>query len=257
MDHLLEDCNKQGKKSEIDPQSRPPRWRRSKSAARPDPGEAMTSPPIADDAGAARVVRVNVAAAGGVPKLPVVAALLTTHGVAGDRQLDLKHHGGPDRAVCLFASEHIAALAAEGHPIAPGTTGENLTIAGLDWHTLQAGDRLAVADGVLLRSPDPPRPAARSPTASWTASSGAFPKPPGLAPSPPRACSSRGWCARERRSGACPRSPRRAPTTWLRCRSPRDDGRQAPTCPTCRLWTARAPTSPWSPDCQPTGAAYA
>jgi MOSC domain-containing protein YiiM len=113
----------------------------------------------------ARVVRVNVAAAGGVPKLPVVAALLTSHGVAGDRQLDREHHGGPDRAVCLFASERIAALAAEGHPIAPGTTGENLTIAGLDWDTVQTGDRLVVADGVLLEisGPAPPcRTIARS-----------------------------------------------------------------------------------------------
>lgn len=106
----------------------------------------------------ARVVRINVAAAGGVPKLPVVAALLTSHGVAGDRQLDLEHHGGPDRAVCLFASERIAALAAEGHPIAPGTTGENLTIAGLDWDTVQTGDRLALADGVLLEISGPAPP---------------------------------------------------------------------------------------------------
>jgi MOSC domain-containing protein YiiM len=107
--------------------------------------------------GEARVVRVNVAAAGGVPKLPVVAALLTTHGVAGDRQLDREHHGGPERAVCLFASERIAALAAEGHPIAPGTTGENLTIVGLDWHTLSTGDRLLVA-GVLLEISGPAAP---------------------------------------------------------------------------------------------------
>jgi len=108
--------------------------------------------------GTARVERVNVAAAGGVPKLPVVAALLTRHGVAGDRQLDLEHHGGPERAVCLFASERIAALAAEGHPIAPGTTGENLTIAGLDWQALRAGDRLLVADGVVLEVSGPAPP---------------------------------------------------------------------------------------------------
>lgn len=106
----------------------------------------------------ARVVRVHVAAAGGVPKLPVVAALLTTHGVAGDRQLDLEHHGGPERAVCLFASERIAALAAEGHPIAPGSTGENLTIAGLDWQALQAGDRLLLADDVLIEVTGPAPP---------------------------------------------------------------------------------------------------
>lgn len=113
---------------------------------------------MSHEVGEARVVRVNVAAAGGVPKLPVVAALLTAHGVAGDRQLDLKHHGGPERAVCLFASERIAALAAEGHPIGPGTTGENLTIAGLDWDSLETGDRLVIADGVLLEVTGPAPP---------------------------------------------------------------------------------------------------
>lgn len=123
----------------------------------PSPGERMSEAQSGTEP-TARVVRINVAAAGGVPKSQVVAALLTAHGVAGDRQLDLEHHGGPDRAVCLFASERIAALAAEGHPIAPGTTGENLTIAGLEWDDLQAGDRLLLADGVLLEISGPAPP---------------------------------------------------------------------------------------------------
>jgi MOSC domain-containing protein YiiM len=118
----------------------------------------MSDAKAADASSLARVVRVNVAAEGGVPKRPVVAALLTADGVAGDRQLDLKHHGGPERAVCLFASERIAALAAEGHPIAPGTTGENLTLAGLDWDDLREGDRLMLADGVLLEISGPAPP---------------------------------------------------------------------------------------------------
>ena len=93
-----------------------------------------------------------------MPKRPVVAALVTAHGVAGDRQLDLKHHGGPERAVCLYALERIDALAAEGHPIAPGTTGENLTIAGIAWEELQVGDRLAVGDHVVLEISGPAPP---------------------------------------------------------------------------------------------------
>ena len=105
-----------------------------------------------------RVVQINVAPEGGVPKRPVLAALLTAHGVAGDRQLDLKHHGGPERAVCLFGQERIAALAAEGHPIAPGSTGENLTIAGLAWDELQPGSRLAIGDGVILEISGPAPP---------------------------------------------------------------------------------------------------
>ena len=106
----------------------------------------------------ASIVQVNVNPAGGVPKRPVASARLTAEGVVGDRQLDLEHHGGPRRAVSLFASERIAALAAEGHPIAPGTTGENLTIEGLDWGALAAGDRLRIGDVVRLEitSPAPP-----------------------------------------------------------------------------------------------------
>ena len=107
---------------------------------------------------AGRVVQINVAAEGGVPKRPVVMALVTTHGVAGDRQRDRKYHGGPERAVCLYAQERIDALAAEGHPIAAGTTGENLTVAGIAWETLQVGDRLAVGEHVVLEITGPAPP---------------------------------------------------------------------------------------------------
>src|SRR5215217_2518506 len=79
---------------------------------------------------------------GGVPKRPVAEAEVTANGLRGDDQYNKKHHGGPDRAVCLFSAELIEALRAEGHPIAPGTTGENVTIAGLDWTRVTPGARL-------------------------------------------------------------------------------------------------------------------
>jgi MOSC domain-containing protein YiiM len=87
---------------------------------------------------------------GGVPKLPVPEARVTVDGVAGDRQRNLEAHGGVDRAVCLFSLEVIEALQAEGHSIKPGASGENLTIAGLDWPKLQPGDRLRIGDTVRL-----------------------------------------------------------------------------------------------------------
>ena len=52
-------------------------------------------------------------------------------GLEGDRQRDLRFHGGPLRAVSLYSLELIEALQAEGHPIAPGAMGENLTMAGV------------------------------------------------------------------------------------------------------------------------------
>lgn len=97
-----------------------------------------------------RVVQVNVNPRGGVPKQAVPQAEISSQGVIGDKQLDREHHGGPDRAVSLFSAELIAALRTEGHMIEPGSTGENLTLSGLDWSTLTVGDRLLIGDWVEL-----------------------------------------------------------------------------------------------------------
>ncbi len=87
---------------------------------------------------------------GGVPKLPVPEAYIGVEGVAGDRQRNREIHGGADRAVCLFSLEVIEALRAEGHSIEAGSSGENLTFAGLDWARLRPGDRLRIGDAVCL-----------------------------------------------------------------------------------------------------------
>ncbi len=87
---------------------------------------------------------------GGVPKRSVPVAEVTSLGLAGDIQLDKVHHGGPDRAVCLFSLEHILALQAEGNPIYPGSIGENVTVAGLDWSKVVPGARLQLGEHVEL-----------------------------------------------------------------------------------------------------------
>ena len=86
---------------------------------------------------------------GGVPKLPVADAMVTAMGLDSDSHANLKHHGGPDRAVCLFAIERILELRAEGHPIGTGTTGENLTVAGIDWDLVVPGTMLEAGDTLL------------------------------------------------------------------------------------------------------------
>ncbi|HEY9283349.1 MAG TPA: MOSC domain-containing protein [Pyrinomonadaceae bacterium] len=96
-----------------------------------------------------RVYRINLSN-GGVPKLPVAEARVTANGIVGDRQKHTVFHGGPERAVSLFSLEVIERLRAEGHPIEPGSTGENLTVAGLDWPLLAPGSRLAVGPEVVL-----------------------------------------------------------------------------------------------------------
>jgi MOSC domain-containing protein YiiM len=87
---------------------------------------------------------------GGVPKRPVFEAKVGTDGVEGDRQENLKFHGGPDRAVCLFSMELIERLQDEGHFIDAGLSGENLTLAGLDWELMRPGVRLTVGPDVEL-----------------------------------------------------------------------------------------------------------
>jgi MOSC domain-containing protein YiiM len=87
---------------------------------------------------------------GGVPKRPVESVEVTVGGVAGDAQRDRELHGGPDRALCLFSMEQIRALQAEGHPIAPGHIGENLTVEGLDWDAVAPGARLLLGEDVLV-----------------------------------------------------------------------------------------------------------
>ena len=87
---------------------------------------------------------------GGVPKRQAPGPVeVTSAGLTGDRQRDLRFHGGPDRAVCLFAQEQIDELRSLGHPIDRGTTGENLTVSGLDWTRLAPGVRLRVGEITL------------------------------------------------------------------------------------------------------------
>jgi MOSC domain-containing protein YiiM len=86
------------------------------------------------------------ASRGGVPKIAMFEGLITERGLDGDRQRDLRYHGGPDRAIVLFSLDVIRVLQREGHPIAAGTTGENLTVSGVDWHGLAPGRRLQIGE---------------------------------------------------------------------------------------------------------------
>jgi MOSC domain-containing protein YiiM len=98
------------------------------------------------------VVQIN-ASGGGVPKLPVPSARITTKGLIGDRQGNRKHHGRPWQAVCLWSADVIDALAAHGHPISYGAAGENLTVRGIDWVTMRPGVRLQVGSALLETTP--------------------------------------------------------------------------------------------------------
>jgi MOSC domain-containing protein YiiM len=74
----------------------------------------------------------------------VPSAFVSADGVEGDRQRNLKYHGGPARAVCLYSEELYAWLREQGVPVTNGNVGENFTTRGLDLSRLAKGDRLRV-----------------------------------------------------------------------------------------------------------------
>ena len=87
---------------------------------------------------------------GGVPKRRVTGAQVSRFGLLRDTQNDQKHHGGLERAVCVYSLERIRALQAEGHPLDVGTVGENVTVEGVDWDLVVPGARLRLGQAVLL-----------------------------------------------------------------------------------------------------------
>lgn len=68
----------------------------------------------------------------------------------GDQQADLRHHGGPDKAVCCYSAEHYppwrAALSLD---LPYGAFGENFTTEGLTEDRVCIGDTFAVGDVVV------------------------------------------------------------------------------------------------------------
>lgn len=100
-----------------------------------------------------RIVQISVSP-GGVPKRPIPEAMVTQAGLVGDAQTNLKVHGGPDRALCLWSEAVIHQLQTEGHEIAPGDAGENITIAGVPWPELSPGTILHLGSTAQVQITD-------------------------------------------------------------------------------------------------------
>ena len=92
-----------------------------------------------------RIFQINVSR-GGVPKLAVAGADVNELGIAADSQKHTGIHGGPLRALCLYSLEHHLALQAEGHPIFPGSVGENIVTVGVDLSAMGPGERLRLGE---------------------------------------------------------------------------------------------------------------
>jgi MOSC domain-containing protein YiiM len=71
-------------------------------------------------------------------------------GLAGDAQADLTVHGGPDKAVCVYPTEHLPYWAERlGRPLAPGAFGENFSLAGLLEPEVCIGDIFRVGTALV------------------------------------------------------------------------------------------------------------
>jgi len=76
--------------------------------------------------------------------------MIDAEGLIGDAICNRKHHGGIDQAVYLEGSISLDWWAKEfGHPVEPGTFGENLVIDGLDNRDVAVGDRFIAGELIL------------------------------------------------------------------------------------------------------------
>ncbi|PID03437.1 MOSC domain-containing protein [Sporosarcina sp. P2] len=83
-------------------------------------------------------------------KQSVEEAFLSVDGFQGDGIADTKHHGGPDRAVCVYPSEHYTFWEKKFSCTLPSSTfGENLTVDGMLEKDICIGDVFAVGDAVI------------------------------------------------------------------------------------------------------------
>jgi MOSC domain-containing protein YiiM len=69
----------------------------------------------------------------------------------GDEQADLTVHGGPDKAVCCYPSEHLPFWAAflERAELPHGAFGENLTLAGMTEDAVHIGDTYTLGSATV------------------------------------------------------------------------------------------------------------
>ena len=75
---------------------------------------------------------------------------LDRSGLAGDTVADRRHHGGPEKAVCVYPAVRYAAWRERyGRALRRPAFGENLLVAGADEADTCVGDRIALGTAVV------------------------------------------------------------------------------------------------------------
>lgn len=83
-------------------------------------------------------------------KSPVAEAMLRFTNFDGDGQADLKNHGGPDKAVCVYSFDHYPYWESMfGEALSPGAFSENLTLAGVRESEICIGDTFQIGEAMV------------------------------------------------------------------------------------------------------------
>jgi MOSC domain-containing protein YiiM len=95
-------------------------------------------------------------------KQAVSEARLHLTNFEGDRQSDLKNHGGPDKAVCVYSFDHYPHWEhVFGAKLPFGAFSENLTIAGLQESEVSLGDVLRIGAEARVQISQPRQPCSK------------------------------------------------------------------------------------------------
>ena len=77
-------------------------------------------------------------------------AFLSKDGFRGDGVADLRFHGGPDRAVCVYPHEHYALWEQEFQTTLPSSTfGENITVTDMLERDVFIGDTYQLGEAII------------------------------------------------------------------------------------------------------------
>ncbi|WP_137726417.1 MOSC domain-containing protein [Prescottella subtropica] len=91
-------------------------------------------------------------ATSGIYKTPVDGVLwLSETGFTGDEQADLRHHGGPEKAVHHYPADHLPFWRGElpGAVLGPGAFGENVSTTGVTEADVCVGDTFTVGTAIV------------------------------------------------------------------------------------------------------------
>ncbi|WP_411344214.1 MOSC domain-containing protein [Paenibacillus sp. WLX1005] len=87
----------------------------------------------------------------GYVKTPVHKPLfMSENGIETDGQGDLKNHGGPDKAACVYSAQHYPWWSQEmNRPFEAGAFGENFTVSGLLEEDVCIGDVYTIGTAIV------------------------------------------------------------------------------------------------------------